>query len=353
MRAAVLREGKIEVRETTDPTPGPGEILVRTRSCAICASDLHFMDHSHEGDEDDSGLSHYDPHADIVMGHEYCAEIVEYGKDTERRWAKGTRVSSLPAVTRNGQLKIIGMNPDVPGGFGEYFVISEAFTRVVESNIPDELLCLSDAMAVGWYYVRKANIQPQEVPLVIGCGAIGLSVIAALKTRGIGPIIAADFVENRRNIALAMGADHVINPADQSPYEAWREIAKGTKEAAFELPGNLSSRACVIFECVGVPGVLNGIVRSCEQGSRIYSAGGPPEGEHIHTMTAKRKGLAIQFGGGPLKDDWDEAFDQVESGKLNVEPMTGRIVGLDEMAGAIDDARDANGPARIVWMPGR
>jgi threonine dehydrogenase-like Zn-dependent dehydrogenase len=353
MRAAVLKEGKIEVRETADPAPGPGEILVRTRACAICASDLHFMDHSHEGEEDDSGLSHYDPHADIVMGHEYSAEIVDYGPDTERKWAKGTRVSALPAVMRNGQMKIIGQNPDVPGGFGEYFVINEAFTRVIESAIPDELLCLSDAMAVGWYYVRKAAITAQEVPLVIGCGAIGLSVIAALKTRGIGPIIAADFVENRRRIAMEMGADHVIDPAETSPYEAWRDLVVGKTERVFEMPGTASRKQCVIFECVGVPGVLNAIVKSCEQGSRIYSAGGPPEGEHIHTMAAKRKGLAIQFGGGPLKADWDEAFDEVQSGRLNVEPMTGRIVGLNEMPGAIDDARDANGPARIVWMLGR
>lgn len=349
MRAAVLREGKIAVRETADPTPGPGEVLVRTRACAICASDLHFMDHPEGDAEDNSGLSNHDCHQDIVMGHEYAAEVVDYGPGTERIWAKGTRVSALPAVIRNGQLKIIGQNPDVPGGFGEYFVIKEAFTKVISSAIPDEFVALADAMAVGWYYVRKAAITAQEVPLVIGCGAIGLSVVAALKRLGIGPIIAADFVASRRALAQTMGADHLIDPAAQSPFEAWQEIANGTTERAFELPGSVARKTCVIFECVGVPGVLNNIVRSCDQGARVFSAGGPPEGEHIHTMSCKRKGLNIQFGGGPQKGDWDEAFEEVQSGRLDVTPMAGRIVGLDEMATAIDDARDPNGPARIVW----
>src|SRR5690606_30335496 len=94
MRAAVLREGTVDTRETADPVPGPGQMLVRTRACGICASDLHFMDHPEGDADDDTGLSDHDPHRDIVMGHEYCAEVVEYGPDTEAVFPVGTRVSS-------------------------------------------------------------------------------------------------------------------------------------------------------------------------------------------------------------------------------------------------------------------
>jgi threonine dehydrogenase-like Zn-dependent dehydrogenase len=110
---------------------------------------------------------------------------------------------------------------------------------------------------------------------------------------------------------------------------------------------------CVIFECVGIPGVLDGIIKGCERGTRVFSAGGPPEGEHLHTMTAKRKGLNIQFGGGPSMTHWNEAFDEVCTGRLDVTPMVGRLVGLDDVPSALDDARDANGPARIIVVPGR
>jgi threonine dehydrogenase-like Zn-dependent dehydrogenase len=256
-------------------------------------------------------------------------------------------------LIRAGGPKIIGYNEEAPGGFGEYFLMTEAIAQVVDSAIPDELVALADAMAVGWYYVRRAAVGANEVPLVIGCGAIGLSVIAALKRQGVGPIMAADFVASRRRTALAMGADIVIDPAETSPYQAWRELAHGTPQATRELLGAADLRKCVVFECVGVPGVLNSVVRACERETRIFSAGGPPEGEHLHTMTAKRKGLNIQFGGGPLMGDWNAAFAEVASGRLDVTPMTGRVVGLDEMPTAINDARDANGPARIVLVPGR
>ena len=81
--------------------------------------------------------------------------------------------------------------------------------------------------------------------------------------------------------------------------------------------------------------------------------GGPPEGDHVHTLTAKRKGLNIQFGGGPTMDHWDEAFEAVCSGSLDVTPLLGGTVGLDEVSGALDASRDANGPARIIVVPGR
>ena len=79
--------------------------------------------------------------------------------------------------------------------------------------------------------------------------------------------------------------------------------------------------------------------------------GGPPEGDRLHTMTAKRKGLSIQFGGGPLPLHWDEAFEAVCSGSLDVTPMLGRSVGLDDVPAALDSSRSADGPVRIIVVP--
>jgi len=353
MRAAVLRGGKVEVRETDDPSPGPGQILVRTLACGICASDIHFMDHPDADADDDSGLSEYDPDVDIVMGHEYCAEIVDYGPDTDRRWPTDTRVSSLPVLLSDELVRVIGQSPDAPGGFGEYFLMTEAVTQVVPTDLPSELVAIADAISVGWSYVKRADLSAKEVPLVIGCGAIGLSAVASLKRLGVGPIVAVDFVASRRETAKAMGADVVIDPAEVSPYVGWREVAYGSPEPIRDIMGLLDLPGCVVFECVGVPGVLDSIVKGCERHTRIFSAGGPPEGEHLHTMTAKRKGVNIQFGGGPSMTHWNEAFEEVCSGRLDVAPMAGRIIGLDEVPTALDDARDANGPARIIIVPRR
>jgi len=352
MHAAVLRNGKIETRETDDPVPEPGQILVRSLACGICASDIHFMDYPEGDGEDDSGLSNYDPDVDIVMGHEYCAEVIDYGPGTQRRWASGTRVSSIPALVTSGGLRIIGQSHEAPGGFGQYFLLTEVMTQRVPSDLPDELVSIADAISVGWSYVSRAAVTPKEVPLVLGCGAIGLSAIASLKRLGMGPIVAVDFVASRRQTALTMGADVVVDPAEVSPYAAWRELAYGSSEPVRDMMNLLDLPSCVVFECVGVPGVLDSIVKGCERGTRIFSAGGPPEGDHVHTMVAKRKGLNIQFGGGPSMTHWNEAFEEVCSGRLDVTPMFGWKVNLEEVGKAIDDARDANGPARIIVVPG-
>ncbi|MBL7552990.1 zinc-binding dehydrogenase [Frankia sp. AgB1.9] len=351
MRAAVLRGGTVEARVVADPVPGPGQLLVRSLACGICASDLHFMDHLDAGVDDDSGMSTYDPDVDIVMGHEYCAEVVDYGPDTARRIPVGTRVSSLPVLATPTGRKIIGQNPESPGGFGEYFLITEAITRVVASDLPSEVVCVADAISVGWSAASRAQVTTSEVPLVIGCGAIALSAIAQLRRLGVGPIVAVDFVASRRATALAMGADVVVDPAEISPFQAWRDVAYGSAESMRELMALAGLPGCVVFECVGIPGVLDSIIKGCERGTRIYSVGGPPEGDHLHTLTAKRKGLNIQFGGGPSMDHWDEAFEAVCSGSLDVTPLLGRTIGLDEVADGLAAARDANGPVRIIVTP--
>lgn len=96
---------------------------------------------------------------------------------------------------------------------------------------------------------------------------------------------------------------------------------------------------CVVFECVGVAGVLDATIKGCERGTRVFSAGGPPQGDHLHTLTAKRKGLLIQFGGGPLPAHWDGAFEAICSGTVDVRPLLGHQVGLDEVPRALDAAR--------------
>ena len=351
MRAGVLKGGQFAVRDLPIPTPGKGQILVRSLACGICASDIHFMDNPKSVAADTTGLWNYDAAADIVMGHETCAEIVDYGPGTERKWKAGTRVSSIPVLIQPDVVRILGYSADAPGGYAQYFLMSEVVAKQVEGDLPSELVAVADAMAVGWHYVKAAAITPKEVPLVIGCGAIGISVIAALKRLGIGPIVAADFKPGRRELAKIMGADTIIDPAAMSPYAGWREIAYGSAKIKRGVFGAVDLKRCVAFECVGLPGVLGSIVNECEPATRIYSAGGCPEGDHIHSMAAHNKGLNIQFGGGPEAHHWYEAMDEVCSGSIDVRPVVGEVVSLDNLPQSIDRARKGDGPARIVVQP--
>ncbi|MQY20949.1 zinc-binding dehydrogenase [Nocardia macrotermitis] len=347
MRAVSLRDGTLALREIARPVPGPGQILVRTLACAICASDHHYMDHPEVAAADRSGMRVHAPDQDVVMGHEYCAELVEYGPDTQRQWPIGTRVTSVPALFVDGGMRIIGMAPDAPGGFGEYFLLSEGFARSLPDDLPVERLALVDAMAVGWYYTRVGH-NDTTVPLVIGLGAIGLSVVAALKQRGAKTVVAADFSPSRRKLAREFGADVVIDPAERPTFEQWRAAAWGNSEDVHDRIALAGLAPCTVYECTGVEGVLADIIENCPIGTRILSAGGAGS-DTISSATAHLKGINLQFGGGPAVEDWYETLDLVVSGGLDPEPLIGETVGIDGLADAFERARASDAPPRIVF----
>ena len=86
-------------------------------------------------------------------------------------------------------------------------------------------------------------------------------------------------------------------------------------------------------------------------GSRIYCAGGWYTGDQLSCTAATHKGVTIQFGGGPLPDDWYATFDAVCAGRLDPSPSIGRVIGLDEVPEALDLTRRSQGPPRIVVHP--
>lgn len=353
MRAFSLRHGELALRDNVQrPVPSNGQILVKTLACAICASDHHHFDHPEIARDDKSGMRVDAPDCDIVMGHEYCAEIVEYGPDTKKEWPVGTRVTGIPVLMLpTGQSRIVGYAPDAPGGYGEYFLMNEFLARPVPNHIPTEIIAVNDAMAVGWYYSRvgtEAFKGKKSVPLVIGLGAIGMSVVIALKHRGVGPIVAADFSASRRQLALELGADVVVDPAEESPYAAWRRVAWGSPNEIYDYIVASSMPKQVVYECAGREGVVADVIENCAFGARILSAGGPSH-DGIPTVVAHLKGINLQYGGGPELADWYECLDLVINGKIDLTRFVGETVTLDQLPDAFERARLGSSPIRIVY----
>jgi threonine dehydrogenase-like Zn-dependent dehydrogenase len=344
LRAVVLRDGRLQVRETPDPAPGPGELLLRTLSTAICASDVHFMDHPELAIDDPTGRSLYDPDRDIVLGHEFVGEVVGHGPGCTDQFAVGDRVTAMPIRLLDGGAggtRIIGQHPEAQGSFGELLVITELAAKPVVGDVSSDAVAVVDAFAVGEFYVRSAKLQQGEVAIVIGAGAIGLSAVAALASRGIEPIIAADFKPERRDLARRFGAHVVVDPAEKSAFDAFREA-----RAQHGLPG-----PAVIFECVGAAGLIQSIVESAEMGTRLYCAGGWYTGDTLDITTATRQGVTIQFGGGPHPQDWYGTLDAIASGRLDPLPSVGKVITLDDVPDALELARRSEGPPRIVVHP--
>lgn len=345
MRAVVLRGGELTVRETADPVPGQGDLLLKTLSTAICASDVHFMDHPELGIDDPTGRSLYDPDRDIVMGHEFVGEVIGHGPGCGDAFPVGARVTSMPIRLVDGGaggLRIIGQHPEAQGSFGELLVVPEAAARVVEGNVSSDAIALVDCFAVGEFYVRASNLQPGEVPIVIGAGAVGLSAVAALSSRGIEPIIVSDLQADRRKLAqTGFGAHVLVDPTKRSVFDAFREV-----RAQHNMGGS-----AVVFECVGASGLIDRIVAEAEFLTRIYCAGGWYTGDTLSVTEATRNGLTLQFGGGPMPQDWYGVLDAVVEGRLDPMACMGRVIALDEVPDAIEDARRSQGPPRVVVHP--
>jgi threonine dehydrogenase-like Zn-dependent dehydrogenase len=344
MRAVVLRGGELEVRETPDPAPGSGEVLVRTISTAICASDVHFMDHHDLVPEGGPAGMVYDPDRDLVLGHEFVGEVVGHGPDCSDQFPVGTKVTSIPILLVDGGLggtKVIGQHPEAPGSFGELLLVNEAMARAVPDGVSDDAVALTDAFAVGEFYVRSSRIEPGEVPIVVGAGAIGLSAVAALAKRGIDPIIVSDFNPDRRELATAFGADLTVDPAERSPFDAWRELAWAGK----------ATGSAIVFECVGAPGLIQQLVDECDMWTRIHAAGGWYSGDQLSCTAATHKGVTIQFGGGPHPEDWYGTFEAICDGTLDPLPSVGKVITLDDVPEALDMTRRAEGPPRIIVHP--
>lgn len=345
MRAVVLRDGELTVRETANPVPGQGDLLLQTLSTAICASDVHFMDHPESAIDDPTGRSLYDPDRDIVLGHEFVGEVIGHGPGCSDAFPIGARVTSMPIRLVDGGaggLRIIGQHPEAQGSFGELLVVPEATARVIAGSVSSDAVAVVDAFAVGEFYVRASNLRPGEIPIVVGAGAIGLSAVAALSARGVDPIIVSDFSADRRELARSgFGAHVLVDPAQQSVFEVFRKV-----RAERHLAGS-----AVVFECVGAAGLIDKIVAEAEFSSRIYCAGGWYTGDTLDITTATRNGLTLQFGGGPLPQDWYGVLDAVVEGKLDPLPSVGKIIGLDEVPAALEAARRSEGPPRVVIHP--
>jgi 2-desacetyl-2-hydroxyethyl bacteriochlorophyllide A dehydrogenase len=337
MRAAVVRSRRLTAAEVPLPEPGPGEVLVRTLACGICGSDLHALEHTDRfaaAYVRPDGTPIVDFGRDVVMGHEFCAEVVEYGPATARRLSPGTRVCSMPVLVRPEGRQTIGYSNEHPGGYAEFMRLTESLLLEVPNGLGTHAAALTEPMAVGLHAVNKAHPVPGDRALVVGCGPVGLAVIAALRLRDVRPIVALDFSPRRRELAVAMGADSVVDPAASPSGAEWRA-------------------ATVVFECVGVPGVIDQIMRSVIRGTRIVVAGVCMEPDTILPMRGISKELLIQFVLGYDAEEFSATLRAIADGRLPTEGLVTGSVGLDGVAGAFEELASPARHVKILVEPGR
>ena len=296
--------------------------------------------------DDPTGRSLYDADRDIVLGHEFVGEVIGHGPGCTDQFAVGSRVTAMPVRLVDGGaggVRIIGQHPEAQGSFAELLVVSEVAAKPVSGDVSSDAVALTDAFAVGEFYVRSAQIQPGEIAIVIGAGAIGLSAVAALASSRRRP----DYRGGLSNPSAASW------PAIASARMSWsipprsrRSTRSGRYAPNADCPARLS-----FSSASAPPGLIQNIVESAEMATRIYCAGGWYTGDTLDITTATRQGVTIQFGGGPHPQDWYGTLDAIASGRLDPLPSVGKIITLDEVPDALDLARKSDGPPRIMVHP--
>jgi threonine dehydrogenase-like Zn-dependent dehydrogenase len=302
--------------------------------------------------------------------------VVDHGPRTRKAIKAGTPVVAVPLIKHGKDVHAIGLSAKAPGGYAEQLVVEAALALPVPNGLPVEQAALTEPMAVGWHAVRRSQIGSKDVAIVIGCGPIGLAVILMLKARGVRTVIASDYSPGRRALATRCGADIVVNPAQDSPYHAARGhghletapdalgLAVDTVQRihglrlpwwhvwrAAEAVGAATPKHPVVFECVGVPGIIESIITGAPLFSRVVVVGVCMGADTLRPSMAINKEIDLRFVLGYTPMEFRDTLHMLAEGKVDVTPLITGTVGLGGVAEAFDALGDPDAHAKILVDP--
>ena len=209
----------MEVRQTDDPTPGPGEVLLRVRQCGICGTDLHF----YHGDL---------PQSPTSLGHEFSGEIAAVGEGVTR-FSAGDRVAVEPVRScrvcdycRSGRYHLcksrILIGSYYNGALADYIAVPEYALYTLPDTVDFEVGALTEPLAVAVHGVHIVGLKARERVLVLGSGTIGLFSVLVARHFGASEIIATYRHEQQGRAALAMGATSIVHDGETDGIKKFR-----------------------------------------------------------------------------------------------------------------------------------
>ena len=341
MRAVVARRGAVAVEDVDDPVPAAGQVLVAPLACGICGSDLHLVE---------SQAAAPDMVPAMVLGHEFVAQVLDYGPGTSRSLVPGTIVTSVPFLDTPGGPQLIGLSPAVTGGLAQRMVLQETRLLAVPESVPAAHAAVTEPLAVGAHAVAAAGMESGDVALVLGCGPVGLAVIAALKAGGHGPVVAADFSAARRALAETIGADVVVDPGEHSPYTRWADLAGPPLPISPLIEGPLRPNT-VVFECVGRPGVLATVMESAVPHSRIIVVGVCMQPDTIVPAVGTTKELTLRFVFAYRPDEFERSLRWIADGTVDAGALITATLPISAAAEAFSALSQPGEHCKILLTP--
>ncbi|MNF36954.1 Sorbitol dehydrogenase [compost metagenome] len=337
MRSAVFHAvGQPLVVETRpDPTPGPGDVVMKVHSCGICGSDLHMTEgHSPA----------FDYPAGAIPGHEYAGEVVAVGADV-RDLKVGDRISALPftgcglcLACKSGSPSHCPQFRGLGSGFSEYALVSERTSIKLPEALSYDDGALIEPLAVGLHGVAMANIRPGAKVLVIGAGPIGLAATFFARKLGAGRIAVAANSTRRQALAQSMGADLFVTP------EEGRPLAAVAAEALGGAPD-------VVLECAGQLGCIEQAIQAVRTAGTVVVLGFCTSPDSFVPAMAVWKEINLRFSNTYSLGDFQYVAQVLAGGSLEPRSMVTRKIALDEVPRVFEDLRKPSGQCKVIINP--
>ena len=337
MNVAVMTGiGKMDYTRRPIPTPKDNEVLVKLEYVGICGSDLHFYE--------SGAIGACVVKPPFVLGHEPGGVVVEVGKNVTHLKV-GDKVALEPGKTcgqcefcKTGRYNlcpdvIFFATPPVDGVFQEYVAHEAGLCFKLPENVSTLEGALIEPLAVGFHAANLGDAHIGQTAVVMGAGCIGLVSMMALKAKGVSKVYVVDIMAKRLEKALELGADGVINGAEQDTVEAVLALTNG---AGCDL----------VVETAGTQITTRQAIHMTKKGSTIVLVGYSKTGEMTLPMSlALDKELTFKtvFR---YRHVYPMAIDAVSAGKINLKGIVTDIFQLDDIQNAMD--RSVADKANIV-----
>jgi L-iditol 2-dehydrogenase len=324
----------IRIEEVPIPVPGPQEMLIKVISCGICGSDI---------------VEWYRlPRAPLVQGHEIGAQVVTVGSSV-KKYKPGDRVFVAPKVPclkcfycRNGHYpQCSEIKERLPGGFAEYILVPEILvengTYLLPQQITYDQSTFIEPLACVVRAQELAGVKQGASVLVIGCGMSGLLHVKLARSKGC-IVIAADINKMKLEFAERMGADVIINAANNIPE---RLIAENGKKAD------------VVFLCASADSALEQAWSSVDKGGTIvlFTVPGPDKKVVVPVNDFWMKEITIltSYYCGP--PDIVEAMQLIESGNTTVDDLITHRLALTDIVQGFQLVTDGRESIKVIIKP--
>ena len=335
MRAAVFKGAgrPLAIEELPDPTPGPGQVLVKIGRCGVCGTDLHTT----SGHGADLPL-------ESQLGHEYAGEVVELGPGTEGL-KLGDKVAVMPvagcgrcAECLNGEpMSCSGVSLQV-AGFAEHVAAHYTSARKLPQSLSLADGALVEPLSVGLHGAVLADLKPGSRVLVLGAGSVGLAAIFWARQLGAGRIVAASPSRRRAELAGAMGAD------------AFEVLGEGEAE---RINAALDGPPDVVLECVGAVGLLGKAIELVRMKGTVISLGFCTAPDPVLPSFATLKQVTIKFSYTYTLAEFIHSAEVLDRGHVEPRLMISKTVSLDDFPAELEAMRGGAAYTKLLvdpWM---